>query len=80
MLSIQSNEIKTHFSGVLKQVEQGQEFLITKHKKTIAKLMPYTTDVSNQAQAKQAVEAMKKLKTLKLSSAEISDYRHIGRR
>ncbi|MBT6914993.1 MAG: type II toxin-antitoxin system prevent-host-death family antitoxin, partial [Candidatus Marinimicrobia bacterium] len=38
MLSIQSNEIKTHFSGVLKQVEQGQEFLITKHKKTIAKL------------------------------------------
>ena len=80
MLSIQSNEIKTHFSGVLKQVEQGQEFLIPKHKKTIAKLVPYTTDVSNQAQAKQAVEAMKKLKTLKLSSAEISDYRHIGRR
>lgn len=80
MLNIQSNQVKTNFSGVLRQVEQGQEFLITKHKKNIAKLVPYTTDVSNKTQAKQAVEAMKKLKILKLSTAEISDYRHIGRR
>ena len=44
MISIQSNEMKTHFSGVLRQVEQEQEFLITKHKKTVASLVPYLPD------------------------------------
>lgn len=80
MLNIQSNEVKTHFSGVLRQVEQGQEFLITKHKKIIAKLMPYSSDIATASETKKAVEAMKQINCLKLSLSEINDYRSAGRR
>lgn len=79
MVNIQSNEVKTHFSGVLRQVEQGQEFLITKHKKVVAKLMPYSSGIATNAESKKAVEAMKKINCLKLSLSEINDYRNTGR-
>jgi prevent-host-death family protein len=80
MLSIQSNKVKTHFSGVLRQVEQGQEFLITRHKKVVAKLMPYSSDITTNAESKKAVEAMKQINCLNLSLSEINDYRSTGRR
>ncbi len=80
MLNIQSNEVKTHFSGVLRQVEQGQEFLITKHKKVVAKLTPYSTDLGNKTQSQKAVKAMKALNNLNLSQSDINDYRHSGQR
>jgi prevent-host-death family protein len=33
-------EAKTHFSALLEKVEQGEEIIITKHGKAIAKLVP----------------------------------------
>lgn len=33
-------EAKTHFSAILEKVEQGQEIIITKHGKAVAKLSP----------------------------------------
>ncbi len=77
MQSIQSNELKTHFSGVLRQVEEGKEFLITKHRKVVAKLVPYT---EKSADSKVAVEAVKRLRCLDLSQDEIDEFRNTGRR
>lgn len=79
MLNIQSNKVKTHFASVLRQVEQGQEFLITRHQKVVAKLIPYVSDTTTKSEAKKAVEAMKQLKCLNLSLNEIDDYRRTGR-
>ncbi len=77
MLNIQSNQLKTHFSEMLRKVEIGEEFLITKHKKAVAKLVPVAGD--NQAyNAKAAVLAIKKLRLLRLSKSELSEYRRTG--
>ncbi len=79
MLNIQSNQLKTHFSEVLRKVEVGEEFLITKHKKAVAKLVPIVDD--NQVNdAKEAVMAIKKLRLLNLTQDELSQYRQTGRR
>ncbi len=77
MLTIQSNEAKTHFSGVLREVEAGQEVLITRHKKVIAKIIPYQ---ENETDAKAAVEAVKALKKAGINQKEIDGYRAMGRR
>lgn len=39
MKKIGAYEAKTHFSALLEQVEQGKEFLITKHGHSVAKLV-----------------------------------------
>jgi len=75
-MTVQSNEFKTHFSGILRQVENGQEVLISRHKKLVAKLTPY----SKKFDSKEAVAAMKKIRYLNLSQGEISEYRKSGRR
>ncbi|SMM98566.1 hypothetical protein SPONN_2029 [uncultured Candidatus Thioglobus sp.] len=79
MLNIQSNEIKTHFSSILRQVENGQDFLITKHKKVIAKLTPFSND-NQKISAKQAVAEMKTLKSLNIKLDKINQYKTTGRR
>ncbi|HIJ22508.1 MAG: type II toxin-antitoxin system prevent-host-death family antitoxin [Gammaproteobacteria bacterium] len=76
MLTMQSNEAKTHFAGVLREVEEGQEILITKHKKVIAKIIPYSEESTD---PKAAVEAVKALKKLNLTQKEIGEYRTTGR-
>jgi len=43
MKTLQSTEVKTHFSSILKDVEAGNEIAITygKKRKTIAVIIPY---------------------------------------
>lgn len=79
MLNIQSNEVKTHFSSILRQVEGGQDFLITKHKKVIAKLVPFSSE-NQKISAKQAVAEMKTVKSLNLKLDEINEYKTTGQR
>ncbi len=79
MLNIQSNQLKTHFSQVLRKVEIGEEFLITKHKKAVAKLIPIT-DESQIFDAKAAVMAIKQLRLLGITQGELSEYRQAGQR
>ncbi|KAA0441720.1 MAG: type II toxin-antitoxin system prevent-host-death family antitoxin [Candidatus Thioglobus sp.] len=79
MLNIQSNQLKTHFSQVLRKVEIGEEFLITKHKKAVAKLIPITDD-SQIFDAKAAVMAIKQLRLLGITQGELSEYRQAGQR
>ena len=80
MINIQSNEMKTHLSGVLRQVEQGQEFLITKHKKIVARLVPYLPDSIGAMEPEQAVAAMKQLKKVNITRDEVHQYRQSGHR
>lgn len=40
MDSIGAFEAKTHFSALLEKVERGEEIIITKHGKAVAKLSP----------------------------------------
>lgn len=40
MQTMAAFEAKTHFSKLLTQVEQGEEFTITKHGHAIAKIIP----------------------------------------
>ena len=80
MLKIQSNEVKTHFAGVLKQVEQGQVFLITKHKKVVAKLVPHSPESMGAMDARQAVAAMRQLKKINITQDDVHEYRKTGRR
>lgn len=77
MLTIQSNEAKTHFAGLLREVEEGQEVLITKHKKVVAKIIPYS---EVHPDSKAAVEAVKALPQLNLTLDDLDDYRTSGRR
>jgi prevent-host-death family protein len=50
-------EAKTHFSSLLEQVEQGEEFLITRHGHPIAKLVSIKSH-----ERKQVLHAIKRLK------------------
>ncbi len=77
MLTMQSNEVKTHFSGVLREIEQGQEVLVTRHRKVIAKIIPYREDLHD---PHEAVAAVRALRTLPLSRAEADAYRRNGQR
>jgi prevent-host-death family protein len=57
MRSIGAFEAKTHFSALLEQVEDGEEIVITKHGKAVAKLSPMgAVKVSR----KEAVERIEK--------------------
>lgn len=77
MLTMQSNDVKTHFAGVLREVEQGHEVYVTKHKKVVAKIVPYRED---QRDPRQAVAAVRALRSLNLTHAEIAEYRRSGQR
>ncbi len=74
---VQSHEVKTHFSRVLRRVEAGQEFLITRHNKVIARLVPCDDQAGDAAAA---VAAVKDIRALDLSLDEIEDYRRFGQR
>jgi prevent-host-death family protein len=44
---ISSFNAKTHFSNLLSQVQNGSEFIITKHNHIIAKLIPIIEENEN---------------------------------
>jgi prevent-host-death family protein len=39
-------EAKTHFSALLDRVERGEEIVITRHGRPVAKLVPAATDMA----------------------------------
>lgn len=51
MQSYGAFEAKTHFSALLEQVEHGEEVLITKHGKPVAKLSPIGPQKASQQEA-----------------------------
>jgi len=55
-------EAKTHFSQILEQVENGNNFIITKRGKPVAKISPIEQD--KQMTRKEAVIALREMRKL----------------
>lgn len=59
MQTVGAFEAKTHFSALLDKVEKGEQIVITKHGRVVAKLVPATA--ANQLRIQQAISALKNL-------------------
>jgi prevent-host-death family protein len=73
-------EAKTHFSALLERVEHGEEILITKRGRAVARLLPVEQSEDHQ-KALLAVEAIRALrkKIKSVSAEEWMEYRKEGR-
>jgi prevent-host-death family protein len=81
MFSMQANEVKAQLSEVLRKVEQGEEIMITRHGKVVARLMPWNERKQVITDRLQAVEAVQTFQRIKLPPGEtvadlISEGRH----
>jgi|688.fasta_scaffold819051_2 prevent-host-death family protein len=80
MQTIGAFDAKTHFSSLLERVEHGETFLITRHGKVLARLIPVEAD----DKATKALAALEKIKSLRektqvTSLEEWKEYREEGR-
>jgi len=55
-------EAKTHFSKILEQVERGDDFIITKRGKPVAKITP--VEQEKKMTYKEAIEALREMRKL----------------
>lgn len=78
MYTVGAFEAKTHFSSLLKQVEQGEQIIITKHGRAIAKLSPIES--TSKEEVKNAIQAIKKLQALYSLGLDWKELRDQGRR
>lgn len=80
MVEIGSFEAKTKFSGILRRVENGEEFYITKHGKRVAFIT--SPDYDLKKRAREAYSTLRELqkKTPIGSLAEILEWKNEGRR
>jgi prevent-host-death family protein len=79
MASVGAFEAKTHFSSLLERVEKGEQIIITRHGKPVAKLVPATgLDVQV------VIETIARLKEFakgqSLGGLSVRDLREEGRR
>jgi prevent-host-death family protein len=77
--TIQASEAKTHFLRILDKVERGETIVITRHGRTIARIIPEIE--ADEAKLVRAVEEMRALRTKigKLTLEEILSARDEGR-
>ena len=54
-------EAKTHFSRILEKIENGEDFIITKRGKPIAKIIPFENKIMSRKEAISALREMRKL-------------------
>jgi prevent-host-death family protein len=74
-------EAKTKFSELLSRVaEAGAEFVITKHDRPIARLVPVVQPHSHEEAAKAVVEWRRQRKRCRLRGLRIKDLMSEGRR
>lgn len=79
MRSVGSFEAKTHLSELLANVERGEEIVITRRGRAIARLLPMT-EVSDRVKALDRLEVIRSKLRGRVSSADILDARDAGRR
>ena len=82
MRQIQSTDAKTHFARLLRDVEGGEEFAITKHGRVVAHLMPaQKLQQSKRIEAIQSfLNARKQWRSGDMTIDEILEARHAGHR
>lgn len=81
MESIGAYEVKTHLSGLLKRVEQGESFMVTRNGVPIARLVPFQERPA--VDRRQAIEAIRRFRQERplgnLSVDEINEMVNEGR-
>lgn len=88
MITVQATDAKSRLAELLRAVEHGEEFAITRHGKTIAHLVPVSsTKAAEDAETKRRREALDRFrekqrtwKKAKMSVEEILEARHEGHR
>ncbi len=78
MITVGVFEAKTHFSALLERVEGGEEVLITRHGKPIARLLP--EHVIDRQRVAAAIARLKELaEGCRLDGVSVRDLRDEGR-
>lgn len=78
MQTVGAFEAKTHFSALLDKVEKGEQIVITKHGRVVAKLVPVTT--ANQLAIQHTISALKNLSRGHILNDDWKKLRDEGRR
>jgi prevent-host-death family protein len=79
MIEIGAFEAKNKLSHLLDLAEKGEEIIITRHGKQVARLLPVAKTFNRDA-ALQAAEDIKRMrKGMRLSAAEIKEFINEGR-
>ncbi len=80
MAEIGAFEAKTHFSKLLERVEKGEEIVITRRGKRVARLVPERPARDREAIGKTIAEMRSFARTLSLGGLKIRDLIDEGRR
>ena len=79
MITVGAFEAKTHLSALLERVSRGEEVVITKHGRPVARLVP--ASVVDRAQVDRAITRLKALRAgCTLGGLDWKDLRDEGRR
>lgn len=79
LITVGAFEAKTHLSSLLERVERGEEILITRHGKAIARLVPAA--IAERADVQAAVARLKELRAgTTLEGLSWKELRDEGRR
>ena len=81
MESIGLFDAKTHLSELVARAERGEEVLITRHNKPVAKLVPVSRSTRAAAQRRQsALETLQSFERITLKGVSIKELIESGRR
>jgi prevent-host-death family protein len=73
-------EAKTHLSELIARVEQGEQVLITRHNKPVAKLVPVKAAARGRTQQRErALAALAAFEPIDLPGASVSELIRTGR-
>lgn len=78
MQTVGAFEAKTHFSALLEKVEKGEQIVITKHGRRVAKLVPVVA--ANSSRIQQAISELKNLSRGHFLKEDWKKLRDTGRR
>ena len=79
MITVGAFEAKTHLSSLLERVERGEEVLITRHGKVVARLVPAA--IIDRARVDEAIARLKELRAgSSLGGLSWKELRDEGRR
>lgn len=79
MITVGAFEAKTHLSTLLEKVSQGEEVVITRHGKPVARLVPVA--IADRSRVDQSIAKLKALrKGIRLDGLSWKELRDEGRR
>ena len=80
MASIGLFEAKTHLSELIARAERGEEVIITRHNKPVAKLVPIGREAAQSTQRRQAaLDALQAFEPIDVPGLSLADLIAVGR-